>query len=208
MLKKLSEEKLEEIIRVGIDEFSNVGFQKTSMNAIAKKADISVGVLYKYFENKEDLFEKCLEGSINTLDHILHCVLSKEGEPIDRVRDILLQLIHFSKEHSQEIIMYHEITGSSYSHLAEEMAERIEGISATLYHEYLASLQEKGVVKSSLSPKLGAFFFDNLLMMLQFSYSVPYYKKRMEIYCGEDAFEDDQNMVNGLVTFIGNAFRS
>lgn len=53
MLKKLTEEKLEEILEAGISEFAEFGLQKAGMNAIARRAGISVGVLYKYYENKD-----------------------------------------------------------------------------------------------------------------------------------------------------------
>ena len=47
MLKKLTEEKLDEILEAGISEFAENGLQQTGMNAIAHRAQISVGVQYK-----------------------------------------------------------------------------------------------------------------------------------------------------------------
>ena len=47
MLKKLTDDKLEEILEVGIMEFADKGPDGANINVIAKKAGISVGVLYK-----------------------------------------------------------------------------------------------------------------------------------------------------------------
>ena len=47
MLKRLTEQKLEEILEAGISEFGERGLEQTSMNRIAARAEISVGVLYK-----------------------------------------------------------------------------------------------------------------------------------------------------------------
>lgn len=46
----------ENIYRAAIEEFSKKGFLKTKIQDIAKKANISVGLIYSYYHNKEDLF--------------------------------------------------------------------------------------------------------------------------------------------------------
>jgi len=46
----------ENIYQAAIEEFSKKGFLKTKMQDIAEKANISVGLTYSYFHNKEDLF--------------------------------------------------------------------------------------------------------------------------------------------------------
>ena len=48
MQKKLTEEKQREILDAGVQAFSEKGLEKTTMNDIAHRAGISVGVLYKY----------------------------------------------------------------------------------------------------------------------------------------------------------------
>ena len=43
---------------------------------------------------------------------------------------------------------------------------------------------------------------DNLLMMLQFSYSCEYYKERMKIFCGEEIMDDDERMIEAFMNFM------
>ena len=50
--------------------------------------------------------------------------------------------------------------------------------------------------RRDMDPRLFAFFFDNLLMMLQFSYCCDYYRARLALYCGEDR-EDLGRMEEG-----------
>ena len=52
----ISEEKRKKILDVAVNEFANHGFENANINTIAKKADVSVGSLYKYFDTKADLF--------------------------------------------------------------------------------------------------------------------------------------------------------
>ena len=52
----IAPEKRERIINAATMEFALKGFENANINNIAKKADVSIGSLYKYFENKQDMF--------------------------------------------------------------------------------------------------------------------------------------------------------
>lgn len=60
-LANLTEEKRTRIMETAIDEFLELNFQTASINQISKKAGLSAGALYYYFEDKEDLFYTSLE---------------------------------------------------------------------------------------------------------------------------------------------------
>ena len=46
---RIPAEKREKILKTGIDEFAQLGFEKANINVIAKKAGVSIGIMYKYF---------------------------------------------------------------------------------------------------------------------------------------------------------------
>ena len=52
MGRKLTDDKQGEILRTGITQFAKLGYDRANINTIAKKAGISVGVLYKYYGSK------------------------------------------------------------------------------------------------------------------------------------------------------------
>ena len=52
----ISAEKRSRILDAATNEFAVKGFENGNIGTIAKKAGVSVGSLYKYFENKQDLF--------------------------------------------------------------------------------------------------------------------------------------------------------
>lgn len=207
MLKKLTEDKLEEALNAGIGCFARGGYDKVSMKSVADEVGISVGVLYKYYKNKEEFFFACVDKSIDVLQDTLNDIYNEEGNTTTRVEDLLRKLILFSKMHKNEVILYNEITSSGYSMVARELVERIEIITAAFYGEIVKNLMEENRIRKDINPRIGAFFFDNILMMLQFSYSVEYYKERMKIYVGEDCFADDDKMVKSILALIEGAFR-
>ena len=202
MLKKLTEEKLEEILEAGISEFAEYGLQQTSMNAIARRAQISVGVLYKYYENKDAFYDACLERCTQELDQFLQALCSQKKKPLDYAKELIDALQQFSDRHRDHIRLYYEATRTNDPEQAKKLVQRIESIRAGIYTKIIAQAQASGDVRSDLDPGLFAFFFDNLLIMMQLSDCCPYYQQRLKLY----ADGDHSHITNQLLKFMESAF--
>lgn len=63
-LEQLKSQRKEQILLAALKLFSVKGYQNTSIDAIAKKAKFSKGLLYHYFDNKEDLLNAVVIYSI------------------------------------------------------------------------------------------------------------------------------------------------
>lgn len=206
MLKKLTDQKLTEIIDAGIAEFAERGLKDASMNSIAKRAGISVGVLYKYYENKDDFFLACLRKSLSVLEQTVAAIDDAEDNPINYARHLIHAVQHYSKENPDYVRMYHEITSSGTRELAAEMAQHIEGMTSKAYTEMIRRAKETGTIRQDIEPAMFAMFMDNLLMMTQFAYCCPYYSERYKLYRGNDIASDDELVADQLLKFIESAF--
>lgn len=208
MLKKLTEEQLAGILENAIAEFGEKGLERTSVSDIAKLSGVSVGVLYKYYENKDDLFQACLKRSLAYLAEVTENAAEaarRGGEPLRGMVGALIRACQTSaRTHPSYFQMYHAITVAPEK--SAEYAEEIERLSAELYARYIRQAQEDGAVRADVSPELIAFFFDNMLMMLHFSYSCRYYKERMKLY-GADADDAarDEAVADGLLRLFMRA---
>ena len=60
-----TEEKRAEIIRVAAELFDELGYERTSMSAIAARVGGSKATLYGYFRSKEDLLRAVLDEDVN-----------------------------------------------------------------------------------------------------------------------------------------------
>ena len=203
MLKKLTEEKLIQVLEAGIGEFADRGLQQTGMSDIAKRAGISVGVLYKYYENKEAFFAACVRHGVSELERCLQELCGEERTPLQYAEALIRAVQQFSQQHRDYIRLYHVVTCTGDPARAAYFAQQIEGVSARTYTEIIRRAQESGDVRGDLDPQLFAFFFDNLLMMMQFSYCCPYYQERFRLYGGEDAGE---RVASQLIKFLESAF--
>jgi len=194
-------------METGIREFADCGYEGANTNVIAKKAGISVGVLFKYYKDKEGFFLACLDRSLDILRSVLGQVQSADCAAIDKAESLFRTLIAFSRKHGDYIRMYHMITAGSNKSLTERLAEEIESLSAGVYRDFIADAQAKGQLRSDLKPEIAAFFFDNLLMMLQFTYSCDYYQKRFQMYTGLEAGDEgaDELIIKQLLSFTSAA---
>lgn len=206
MLKKLSPEKLEEILEMGVSEFAQRGMERASMNAIAKKSGVSVGVLYKYYKDKNDFFMACLKHSLIALENVIDEVIQSDVKLLVRAEMLIRAIQKHAREHSGYNVMYHEITAGDNKSYAKLLAEEIEGISAKTYSKFISAAQTDGDIRQDIDPRMFAFFFDNLLMMLQFSYSCEYYRERFKIYCGDGILDNDEKVASELLKFFESAF--
>lgn len=73
------------IVKCAKKEFSSRGFSNTSIHYIAKKANLSVGCLYKYFSSKDELYDYIITSEQNKIkehinDAIRSCKDRKEKE--------------------------------------------------------------------------------------------------------------------------------
>ncbi len=206
MYKKLEDEAINAILEAGIDEFVENGLQGAAMSSIAKKSGVSVGVIYKYFKDKNTFFMSCLDHSLELLNDVLREAVAEATDLRDCIRKIVAALISNSKIHSSYNAMYNEITSGSCRKQARSLVDRIEGRSAEAYRNLIKQAQENGQITTETDAGILAFFFDNMLMMLQFSYSCDYYRDRMKLFCG-DAAEDENIMADSLIRFLEAALQ-
>jgi AcrR family transcriptional regulator len=73
-----TEEKKQEIVRIAAELFEELGYERTSMSAIAARVGGSKATLYGYFPSKEDLLRAVLDQDVNEeTDRLMHEFLAE-----------------------------------------------------------------------------------------------------------------------------------
>lgn len=205
MYKKLKEEDVNAIMEAGIEAFSKQGLDRTSVSAVAAAAGVSVGVIYKYFEDKDAFFLACVRYALRELDAALEQAVESGADVRDAMRSLIGAVIRHSRLHPSHNTLYNEITSGGCRQYAAQLAREIESRSADVYARMMARAVAEGAVSGAPDERLFAFFFDNLLITLQFSYSCDYYRERMKIFCGEDILTDDEKVTEEFLRFMCGA---
>ena len=128
----------ESILRAAARVFPKKGFDKTQTPDIAKAAGISVGAVYKYFEDKREIFLEMLENHLNAVRAEVAERLAPElfvgGDPqgaIARVLDVLFDQIGKDPALAKVYLAMS---------LTDKDVERIRRESETYDREFLANV--------------------------------------------------------------------
>ncbi|MBQ7636231.1 MAG: TetR/AcrR family transcriptional regulator [Lachnospiraceae bacterium] len=200
MYKRLDGDTLNKLLEAGIGEFAEKGFDKANIADIAKKSGLSVGVMYKYYKDKDDFFISCVRHSLELLNEVMDELTDESNGLIGNMEITLRRLVEHARKHTEYYVMYHEITAGGCRKFAPQLAKEIESVTSTVYSKLIGDAKAKGLVRQDIDPNMFAFFFDNLLMMLQFSLSCEYYRERMKIYCNGEP--TDEMLVKELLKFM------
>ncbi len=75
-----------EILSAAIKLFSIDGYHNVSMQKISHEAEFSIGTLYKFFANKEDLYKAIILRQSNIFHEALTHALVEEDDEIEKLR--------------------------------------------------------------------------------------------------------------------------
>lgn len=204
--KKISNEKKQRILDAAIMEFSERGFNSANINKIAQEAGISVGSLYKYFDNKEDLFLTIIHFGVETLKKVLQEIMESDEDLESRIKRIIKAIQYHSRNNVHLTKLYNEMATESHSNLVWKIVSDMENATVGLYTSFIKDAQAAGEIRSDVDAGLFAFCLDNLFILLQFSYACEYYRERMKLFAGADILEKDELVTEQLMNFIRGAF--
>jgi AcrR family transcriptional regulator len=86
------EARPEEILCAALEVFSEQGFARTKLDDVARRAGISKGTLYLYFDSKEALFRAMVLAKLEaTLAHVEEFVRNWEGNTPDLLRHFITE---------------------------------------------------------------------------------------------------------------------
>lgn len=71
-MQVLKDEVRDKVLESALIEFFEQSFQKSSMRRIAKRAGVTVGNLYRYFKNKEELFYEVVRPAYHTIISLIN----------------------------------------------------------------------------------------------------------------------------------------
>lgn len=88
MAQRLKDESRQAIINSAKEEFLEKGYKNASMRNIAKKANMTVGNLYRYFPSKEDINRLIVGDTLNEINEIIRNITSDSVSMETRVFNI------------------------------------------------------------------------------------------------------------------------
>jgi len=148
----------EMMLRAALDLFSQKGFSNVSMNEIAQTAEFAIGTLYKFFKNKEDIYNTLL---MEIADRFHAAIIGVLEEKIDyhlRIQKYIRNCGGIFMANAKAVRLYFAETFGGNFHIRSALTKKLqayydadeaalskifaEGIREGLYHpidpDYLA----------------------------------------------------------------------
>lgn len=141
---ELNSEKKERITEAAFIEFARYGFKNSSTNRLVRSCVISKGSLFKYFENKEDLYFYLIETAAAEMSKDINSGTELPADLIERI-------LTYSEI---EILWYidHPVMGSFMIGIASErgeiydkLTERYGSRQKAVYEALLADADMSGI---------------------------------------------------------------
>lgn len=157
VMEKLDREKI--IIDAALKVFSQKGFSDTRMADIAKEANMSYGLIYHYFENKEKLFDAIVEdwwtGYYNELER-----LKTSTMPItEKFSQIVRYILNVYNSKPSQISIYVKEVSRGFAYHADEKGKEKFTKLFTLCQELVQEGQKKGVLRNDIQANYLAYVF-------------------------------------------------
>lgn len=91
--KEIRQQTREQIIDAAFELFANEGYSKTSIAAVAKKAGISKGLIYHYFDSKKAILEAIFDQLVAMGDQMMN--FPEDFGPAEKIKQTLEQTFQF-----------------------------------------------------------------------------------------------------------------
>lgn len=159
----------EHVLDAAEDVFSRKGFHDATIKEIAEVAEFSVGAVYSFFENKDDLFLSVIERRGSELVPAMKALLEGDGPPAEQLHALADLQVDFFRQHPDFSRLYLQATGSplfnvkaSLGKVAQRRYEAAMGIEASLF----ARGQAEGVFVDG-DPRVLAEVFSGIIRAYQ-----------------------------------------
>lgn len=127
MVQILKDDIRDSILKNAKQEFLKKGFEKASMRSLASSAGITVGNVYKYYRNKNELFNAVLHPVYTALSEIIMHhddeVYNQENIPLDQIFNEqiarLLEVVKYGRE--EFLILINGSEGSPYGNAKNDL---------------------------------------------------------------------------------------
>ncbi len=136
----------EKILQASMEEFSQFGYEKVTMDSICAKHKISKGMMYHYYSGKDDLFLLCVQEMYTMMQAYIEERISelKKKEALEALKGFWTLRESFFEQHPEQKNIFENALLRTPEHLSEKIAEirrPIESLNRRFLHETLGKIE-------------------------------------------------------------------
>ncbi len=140
----------QELLAAALDLFGEKGYASTRLEDVAKRAGVSKGTLYLYFENKEELFKAVVrENLVSAIGEAEDSIAEFDGHSADLLRQIMIgwwERVGATKSSAITKLMMAE--SGNFPELAKFYQEEVIARSTVM----IRGMVERGIARAEFRP--------------------------------------------------------
>jgi AcrR family transcriptional regulator len=133
-----------EILEVAENLFAEQGYAATRMEDIAKHAEFSVGYLYKFFKNKEDLYGEMLRQKVGLIEPNVFRLIGEGTNPMEKLRGYFKARIQLYWDHPLFFRVYYRDLAGASGDTGEGLTPDVQG-RYRKHLDLIESIIEEGI---------------------------------------------------------------
>lgn len=165
-LSKRSLHKLESIKSAGKQLFNQYGYNRVTMDNVIHQSNVSRGTLYKYFADKQDLYETIVMDIYNMERESFKEIMSSNQNFLEKIKLIIEVRVNKYTDTHQKFFEDHFIRSET---LNEYMKDYIQDVKRMRQHLYSEGRKE-GFISPDISDKTLELYFDIIQIGLSQKY--------------------------------------
>ncbi len=159
MARPKSPEKKEWIRKAAIRIISDEGFHKCTTDKIAEQAGVSVGTIYNYFQDKEDILSYIFQVEHTKLNIYFDRIMKKEMTVPDKFKLLISKYFKYAFNNKKLVKLIHDESNRPAKRVTQEMFSYMLAI-----REHLKELLKKGVEEGSIYSDYDLDIIANILL--------------------------------------------
>lgn len=156
------------IIEAATKSFSLFGYKATTMDQVAKMANVGKGTIYTFFKNKEELFNDIMMSLLQDMKQSAVESIDPKLSFKDNVHQALYSMLEFRLEHQLTIKLFQEDQDIG-TPVVQEAMKQMEHVILTFIKDKVQAAIDRNEIKPC-DPELTAFIFLKVYIALIFDW--------------------------------------
>ncbi|WP_377891390.1 TetR/AcrR family transcriptional regulator [Alkalihalobacillus sp. R86527] len=156
------------IINAAEKSFSMFGYKATTMDQVAKIANVGKGTIYTFFKNKEELFNEIVNLMVGEMKELAQTSINEKDTFFENLHRALFDVLEHRKEHKLAIKLSQEVREIGTPAAVEALNLVEQAITSFIKQEI-----ERGIRNNEIKecdPSLTAFLLFKMYIALVFDW--------------------------------------
>ncbi|SNT52951.1 transcriptional regulator, TetR family [Bacillus sp. OK838] len=156
------------ILEAATKSFSLFGYKATTMDQVAKIANVGKGTIYTFYKNKEELFKEIVQRMIEEMKYEAEQSLDEQLSFFENLHRAVYRILEFRQEHQLSLKLLQEEREIG-TPAVQEMINEMEEAIVSYIKEKLKIAIDKGYIQPC-DPEITAFLMLKMYLALIFDW--------------------------------------